>query len=172
MQAKVFLSFLLAAILALGVIAIPVDVEDAPPADGDTVVENAENPASLVGAPDPRPTEPIITPKEGDVLAESTSVVARDLESLEKRTPGCATITINPKFGGFRGRACSANGRCANLGKYWSKHISSFGPDYGTICILFTGRGCSGSRSIVIEYPGYGRLGKFDNNVGSFKCWW
>ena len=79
MQAKVFFSYLLAAILAVGVIATPVDVEDTPPADVNTLFENEENLASFVGAPDPRPTEPAITPKEGDVLAASTSVVARDL---------------------------------------------------------------------------------------------
>ncbi|PUU74925.1 hypothetical protein B9Z19DRAFT_1132205 [Tuber borchii] len=85
MQAKVFLTYFLATIFPLGVIATPVDVEGTPPADVNTLFVPI---SGFAGAPDPRPTEPIITPKEGDVLAASTSVVARDLESLEKRTPG------------------------------------------------------------------------------------
>ena len=86
MQAKIFLSYLLAAILAAGVIATPVDVVDAegtPPADINDVFENnVEAFATFGGAPEPTPTGPTITPKEGDVLAPSTtSVVARDLVS-------------------------------------------------------------------------------------------
>jgi len=84
MQAKVFLSCLLATIRAVGVIATPVNIEGASTTDVNTVFENAENFASFVGAPDPRPIEPILTPKEGDVPAPSnTSVVAGDQVSIK-----------------------------------------------------------------------------------------
>ena len=85
MQAKVFFSYLLAAILAAGIIATPVDVVDAegtPPADINNVFEETgEAFATIAGAPEPTPTGPTITPKEGDVPIPTSSVVARDLVS-------------------------------------------------------------------------------------------
>ena len=89
MQSRVFFASFLATILAVGVIATPVNVEGASTNEVDTVFEKVENVASLVGAvPDPRPNEPILTPKEGDVPAPSNttdtgSVVARDLVSIK-----------------------------------------------------------------------------------------
>ncbi|PUU74924.1 hypothetical protein B9Z19DRAFT_996954 [Tuber borchii] len=155
MQAKVFLSYLLAAILALGVIATPVDVEGTPPANANTLFENV---ASFVGTPGPRHTEPTITPKEGDVLAASTSVVARDLERLEKRTLGCVTVSPYLYSSNCAGelRACwFPNGQCVNLNPFWRGKIGCFRPDPDTFCKLFTGPNCSGIGSVVITYPGY-----------------
>jgi len=93
MQARVFLGSFLATILAVGVIATPVGIEGTSTTDVNTVFENVANFASFVGGPDPRPSEPVITPKEGDVPtpkkgddpAPSTtgSVAARDLVSIK-----------------------------------------------------------------------------------------
>ena len=82
MQAKVFFASFLAAILAVGVIATPVDVEGASTTAVNTVFEKVSNLASL-GAPDPRPSGPVITPKPGDVPTSSTSVVTRDLVNIK-----------------------------------------------------------------------------------------
>ena len=88
MQAKVFLLSILATILGVGVLATPVDIvptivggERTTPTDVNTLLDSgSEREAFFVGAPDPRPTGPIITPKEGDVPTPSR-VVARDLVS-------------------------------------------------------------------------------------------
>jgi len=90
MQVKIFLLSILATILAVGVIATPVDViptivggERTSPTAVNTLLDGNEREAFFVGAPAPRPTGPIITPKEGDVPTPSRSVVARDLVSRE-----------------------------------------------------------------------------------------
>ena len=85
MHAKVFLACFLATILAVGGIATPVDVVDAegtpPPDINNLFEETAEAFATIAGAPEPTPTGPTITPKEGDVPTPTGSVVARDLVS-------------------------------------------------------------------------------------------
>ncbi|PUU72798.1 hypothetical protein B9Z19DRAFT_1008098 [Tuber borchii] len=181
MQAKVFLLSILSIILAVGVIATPVDViptlvdgeRTPPPTDVNTLLDNGRGrEAFFVGPPDPRPTGPIITPKEGDIPTPSR-VVARDLENLEKRTPGCISATTNPNFTGASGRSCNIpNGHCANLTPFWRSNISSFRPDPYTYCEIFTGPNCSGLFFGVFTYPGFGLLGVFDNNMGSIKCWY
>ncbi|PUU73976.1 hypothetical protein B9Z19DRAFT_1093950 [Tuber borchii] len=175
MQAKAFLSYLVAAILAVGVIATPVGVEGTSTTDVNAVFENVGDSASFVGAPpDPRPIEPIITPKEGDVPAPSnTSVVAGDHGSLKKRTIGCVRVTTNQNFGGTSARACNLpNGHCVNLNPFWRYRISSFSPDPYTFCKIFTGPNCSGIGSVMFGSPGYGNLGIWDNNMGSLECWY
>ena len=65
MHAMVFLACFLATILAVGIIATPVDVVDAegtPPPDVNNVFENVERFATFTGAPGPTPTGPTITP--------------------------------------------------------------------------------------------------------------
>ena len=99
MQSKVFFASFLATILAVGVIATPVNVEGASTNEVDTVFEKVDNSASFVGAaPDPRPKEPILTPKEGDLPAPSNatdtgSLAARDLVSIK---PSCINL-VRPK---------------------------------------------------------------------------
>jgi len=82
MQAKIFLASFLATIFAVGVIAAP--QAEAPPGDVSTVVENG---ASFVGAPVPRPSGPVIPPKEGDVLSPSGSPSGVDPRDLVSRKP-------------------------------------------------------------------------------------
>ena len=98
MQAKVFFSYLLAAILAVGVIATPVDVVDAegtPPADINNLFEETgEAFATIAGAPEPTPTGPTITPKEDDVPTPTGSVVARDLVSSKPCSINWARWTV------------------------------------------------------------------------------
>ena len=98
MQAKVFYSYLLAAILAVGVIATPVDVADAegtPPADINNLFEETgEAFVPISGFADPTPTGPTITPKEDDVPTPTGSVVARDLVSREPYSINRARWTV------------------------------------------------------------------------------
>jgi len=82
MQAKIFLASFLATILAVCVIAAP--QAEAPPGDVNIVVENG---ASFVGAPAPRPSGPVIPPKEGDVLTSSGSPSGVDPRDLVSRKP-------------------------------------------------------------------------------------
>ncbi|PUU82607.1 hypothetical protein B9Z19DRAFT_1074503 [Tuber borchii] len=145
MQANAFLSYLVAAILAVGAIATPVGVEGT--TDVNIVFENVANSASFGGGapPDPRPIEPILTPKEGDVPAPSnTSVVAGGMVSIK---PSSINLVL-------------------------PRNISSFSPDPYTFCKIFTGPNCSGIGSVMFGSPGYGNLGIWDNNMGSLECWW
>ena len=84
MQAKIFLSSLLAALLAVGVIATPTgvvarDVATSHSLDG--IVTPFDKVAKDAGIKKPRPSGLVVTPKDGDVPAASTSVKARDLVS-------------------------------------------------------------------------------------------
>ena len=87
MQAKIFLSSLLATLLAVGVIATPTgvvarDIGSSHSLNG--VVTPLEKVATAPGATKPRPNGLIITPKDGDVPVASTSVEARDLVSSKQ----------------------------------------------------------------------------------------
>ena len=83
MQAKIFLSSLLATLLAVGITATPTgvearDIKSSHSLNG--ITTPFENLAKDVGIKKPRPSEAIITPKDGDVPVLS-SVKARDLVS-------------------------------------------------------------------------------------------
>ncbi|PUU75793.1 hypothetical protein B9Z19DRAFT_1089580 [Tuber borchii] len=176
MQAKIFLSSLLATLLAVGVTATPAgfDARDIKSTHSlDLIATPFQEVAKDLGIKKPRPNGAIITPKDGDVPVPS-SVKARDLESLEKRTPGCLYVTSDPNFGGNHAYLCpiATNGGCTAWDVYWRYSISSFGPDDYTICQIFTSTDCSSGGSTPFGYPGYGNLGGWDNNMGSFICWW
>ncbi|KAL1381890.1 hypothetical protein HDK64DRAFT_55605 [Phyllosticta capitalensis] len=49
--------------------------------------------------------------------------------------------------------------------------VSSFGPDWGVMCDIYKGRGCSGKKKVV-GYPGYKDLRSifFDNQIASYNC--
>ncbi|PUU82605.1 hypothetical protein B9Z19DRAFT_1120510 [Tuber borchii] len=142
MQAKVFLSYLLATILAVGVIATPVDVLDSvvtPPPDTTNVFEQSfEALATFTATPDPTPTGPTITPGEFDlpIPTGNASVVARDLKTLEKRKKGCIFVTTGCKFKGVSAYICKLPyNKCVNWNTYWSVNLSSFRPDPGIITL-------------------------------------
>ena len=84
MQAKIFLSSLLATLLAVGVIATPTGV-GARAIGSSHSLNGAVTPFQEVatdsGIKKPRPNGATITPKDGDVPVPSTSVKARDLVS-------------------------------------------------------------------------------------------
>ncbi|PUU75800.1 hypothetical protein B9Z19DRAFT_1152300 [Tuber borchii] len=177
MQAKIFLSSLLATFLAVGVIATPTgavarDIGSSHSLDG--IATPFKDVATDVGAKKPLPNGLIITPKAGDVPVVSTSVKARDLESLEKRTRGCLFVSANSNFGGNSAYLCplATNGGCTSWSTYWKSNISSFGPDPGTTCQIYTSTDCSSGGSGAFGYPGYGDLGTWNDNMGSFRCWW
>ncbi|PUU82604.1 hypothetical protein B9Z19DRAFT_1190267 [Tuber borchii] len=182
MQAKVFLSYLLATILAVGVVATPVDVFDSgttttPTPDVNNVFDiKFQALAISTGTPAPTPTGPVITPGDDDVVPAPTgSVFARDLPSLEKRTPGCIKVTSDSKFNGISAHPCLPSWKnyvCTDLTPYWRYNISSIRPDPGTNCIIYTVPNCSGFWWGPFTWPGYGHLGSFNDNMGSVKCWW
>ncbi|PUU75797.1 hypothetical protein B9Z19DRAFT_1053269 [Tuber borchii] len=175
MQAKIFLSSLLATLLAVGVIATPAGV-----VARDVGTSHSLNGAitpleqvATVGATKPRPNGPVTTPKAGDVPFASTSVEARDLESLAKRTLGCVYVTQDANFAGTSAYICSGTwGGCITFTNPWRYTISSFGPDGGTYCQIFHSTDCSSGGSTTFTYPGYGNLGAWNDNLGSYRCWW
>ncbi|RPA93904.1 hypothetical protein L873DRAFT_1776984 [Choiromyces venosus 120613-1] len=175
MQAKIFLSSLLATLLATGVIASPaaVGARDVKSEHGwDGTVTPLEKVAT-VGAKKAPPKGAIITPKDSDVPVVTTSVEARDIEALSKRTPGCIFVTTDSNWGGTSAYICLAtNGGCTIWNNFWRWNISSFGPDPGTTCQISTGTNCDGTTSVAFGYPGYGNLGVWNDNMGSFRCWW
>ena len=84
MQAKIFLSSLLATLLAVGATATPTrsearDIESSHSLD--RIATPFQEVATDSGIKKPRPNGLIITPKDGDVPVLSTSVKARDLVS-------------------------------------------------------------------------------------------
>ncbi|PUU75792.1 hypothetical protein B9Z19DRAFT_1152276 [Tuber borchii] len=177
MQPKIFLSSLLATLLVIGVIATPTgvgarDIKSSHSLDG--IATPFQEIGTDVGETKPPPKGPTIIPKDNDVPVVSTSVEARDLESLKKRTLGCVFATDGPNFTGYFVYICpvAINGGCNNWNIYWRYHIRSFGPDQGTWCQIFTDPNCGGTMSAVFTYPGYGNLGIWDMNMGSFRCWW
>jgi len=176
MQAKVFLSTMLASLLAAGVIATPtaLEVRDIKSTHGwDGTVTALEKVAASVGNVKPHPKGTVITPKENDTPVASTDVEARDLENLSKRTAGCIYVTKDSNFGGGSLYLCIAtNGGCTNWNNDWRYSISSFGPDPGTTCQIFTNSNCASGGSVPFGYPGYGNLGGWNDNMGSFRCWW
>ncbi|KAF2433181.1 hypothetical protein EJ08DRAFT_658443 [Tothia fuscella] len=67
----------------------------------------------------------------------------------------------------------NSNGWCVSLlGTPWYKLISSFGPDPGVTCSLFSGDNCEGSHLDELVYPGLAETysNQWDNQAGSFKC--
>ncbi|PUU75228.1 hypothetical protein B9Z19DRAFT_1103054 [Tuber borchii] len=172
MQTKIFLTSLLATFLAVGVTATPASVK-ARDVRTDHIVDFSKV-ANSVGSVKPPPKGQVITPKDNDVPVVGTSVKARDLESLEKRTAGCLYVTQDANFSGPSAYLCpiATNGGCTDWTNTWRYTISSFGPDPGTTCQIYTDPNCGGTASVAFGYPGYGKLGGWNDNMGSFRCWW
>ncbi|KAG0644735.1 hypothetical protein HOY80DRAFT_914715 [Tuber brumale] len=180
MQAKIFLNSLLVTLLTAHAIASPTGLEarDAIAQDiGDPGFDNANSAgdtnADLDGEVKPLPDITALIPSENDIPVAATGVEARDLENLEKRTPGCILVTSDRNFRGRRLYTCPPRiGRCYNWNSYWRSRISSFRPDRGTTCRIYTGTNCGGIISNPFGYPGYSNLGRWNDNMGSFRCWW
>ena len=97
MQAKIFLSSLLATLLAVGIIATPTgvearDIKSSHSLDG--TVTPFQEVAIDVGITKPRPNGAVITPKDGDIPIVSTSVQARDLVSSKLSYASWARQTV------------------------------------------------------------------------------
>ncbi|KAG0133665.1 hypothetical protein HOY82DRAFT_584417 [Tuber indicum] len=178
MQAKVFLTSLLVAVLTTSVVASPAGLE-ARDSNGLDSANDAVTALDSVtsfesgGETQPLPQGTVLTPGQNDVPVAAAGLEARDLENFEKRTPGCLSATIHSDFLGAKVYVClRAKGGCYNWNSYWRSNISSFRPDLGTTCRIYTGAGCTGVYSVTFGYPGYGRLGRWNDNMGSFRCWW
>ena len=97
MQVKIFLSSLLATLLAVGVTATPTgvvarDVASSHSLDG--IVTPFDKAAIDVGVKKPRPSGLVVTPKDGDVPIVSTSVETRDLVSSKLSCASWAMQTV------------------------------------------------------------------------------
>ncbi|QRV74516.1 hypothetical protein RhiJN_02531 [Ceratobasidium sp. AG-Ba] len=63
--------------------------------------------------------------------------------------------------------------QCVQVGSLWNDRISSFGPDPGLHCNLWTDGNCSGYAVSDVQYPGITNLGDFGRNdaISSYMCW-
>ncbi|KAG0644732.1 hypothetical protein HOY80DRAFT_1097396 [Tuber brumale] len=181
MQISILLSSLLVTLFTAGVVATPAGVEardiksqngwDGTVTQLDTVTSVA--PGAAAAEPNSLTDSSPLTPGDNDVPVAATDVQARDLESFVKRTPGCLFATRDRGFKGPWVYICLGMRRaCYNWNSYWRFAISSFSPDQGTVCRIYTGAGCTGTRSVPFGYPGYGNLGLWNDNMGSFRCTW
>ncbi|KAF3181129.1 hypothetical protein TWF106_008923 [Orbilia oligospora] len=142
-------SKLMGSALALGVLA------RAAPLDGLNLVASS-NPVKQLG--------------KKEVGASSNSA-----KQLLKRTVGGIYITTDINWQGQTGYKVQPLNTCISLTAPWLYTISSFGPDRGTACVLYSTTHCgsnSASKAIIF-YPGSANLGdqNFNDRTGSWKCY-
>ncbi|KAG0644736.1 hypothetical protein HOY80DRAFT_898102 [Tuber brumale] len=178
MHAKIFLTSMLVTLFTAGVIASPAGLKAR---DSDTLdsANGALTPLDSVASVNADvgtqslPHGAGVTPGENDIPVADSGVKARDLEDLEKRSPGCIYATSDSEFRGTTVYFCLRDrSGCYNWNSYWRSNISSFRPDTGTLCRIYAGSDCTGVRSDIFGYPGYGNLGQWNDNMGSFICSW
>ncbi|QRV89269.1 hypothetical protein RhiJN_17287 [Ceratobasidium sp. AG-Ba] len=65
-----------------------------------------------------------------------------------------------------------SSGQCVEVGSVWNDRISSFGPDFGIICNVFSDGNCKGKVYYGIANPGITNLGDVGMNdaISSFRC--
>ncbi|KAG9079210.1 hypothetical protein FS749_008728, partial [Ceratobasidium sp. UAMH 11750] len=64
------------------------------------------------------------------------------------------------------------SGQCVGVGPDFNDNVSSFGPDRGLSCTIFSDAGCNGRATGGIISPGIFNLKDFNNNdaMSSFRC--
>ncbi|KAG0639420.1 hypothetical protein HOY80DRAFT_963312 [Tuber brumale] len=174
MLPKSFLYSSLVTLLATGLLASPtIGARDIKSQHGSDRTVTPVDKVGVVGEIKPLHIRRILTPNDNDVPVAATSVDARDLESLGKRSLGCVLMTKGFDCSGESVYICSATpGSCISLNNDWRFSVKSFSPDPGTYCQLFTLPNCAGTSSPIYGASGCSSLGTFSQNLGSFRCWW
>ncbi|KAF8915644.1 hypothetical protein CPB85DRAFT_1432676 [Mucidula mucida] len=102
------------------------------------------------------------------VLLAAALASAAPAHEIEKRQPN-AFFCTDANFSG----SCflSTTSGCVNVGSGFNDNVSSFGPDPGVFCNLFTNRDCTGSH-ITLVNPGSSHLEQvnFNDVMSSFQC--
>ncbi|ETW80094.1 hypothetical protein HETIRDRAFT_419684 [Heterobasidion irregulare TC 32-1] len=64
------------------------------------------------------------------------------------------------------------SGQCVGVGSNFNDDVSSFGPDPGLVCTIYSDAGCVGRATGGIVYPGIDNLADYNNNdaMSSFSC--
>ncbi|QRV74523.1 hypothetical protein RhiJN_02539 [Ceratobasidium sp. AG-Ba] len=64
------------------------------------------------------------------------------------------------------------SGQCVGVGSDFNDKVSSFGPDQGITCTIYSDAGCVGRATGGIVNPGINNLADFNNNdaMSSFRC--
>ncbi|KAG9097034.1 hypothetical protein FS749_007157 [Ceratobasidium sp. UAMH 11750] len=64
------------------------------------------------------------------------------------------------------------DGKCVNVGPDFNDNVSSFGPDNGWTCTIYSNVGCNGRATGGVIYPGIYNLADYNNNdaMSSFQC--
>ena len=151
---------LFVAALAATVLASPADVKS----EAASVAADASARKAVSDHPD---ISSAIIPGPGDVPQEAGS------STLQKRQLGCISAWQDANFQGQQARECWGNNECRNWLPFWRFGISSFAPDSGQACIIYQQQNCGGDpQSVPFVSPGFGNLGQWNDNMGSWKCFW
>ncbi|QRV77814.1 hypothetical protein RhiJN_05829 [Ceratobasidium sp. AG-Ba] len=64
------------------------------------------------------------------------------------------------------------SGQCVGVGSDWNDVVSSFGPDQGLTCTIYSDANCVGRATGGVVYPGIYNLADYNNNdaMSSFRC--
>ncbi|KAF8595536.1 hypothetical protein BDV93DRAFT_611382 [Ceratobasidium sp. AG-I] len=76
----------------------------------------------------------------------------------------------------FEGRCVDvrnfSSGQCVGVGSDFNDKVSSFRPERGLTCTIFSDAGCGGRATGGVVFPGIANLADFNNNdaMSSFRC--
>ncbi|KAH8800372.1 hypothetical protein F5884DRAFT_757980 [Xylogone sp. PMI_703] len=108
------------------------------------------------------------------LLTSSTDIKS----NLEKRTVGGIYICTDANWKGDCGYKVQPLAECIQLTSPWQWQLSSFGPDKGTICVVYNTGNCGINdptpyNTATIVWPGIADLTSIGWNdaIGSFQCW-
>ena len=153
--------------LNTALLAFVVAIATASPAPADADTSPAALPVAGAGS-----LPKIDISKAEHPTADSVPIPASAGSSLEKRTLGCIYATQDGGFNGASTYECHGNNACLFWNPFWRFGISSFGPDEGQACVIYHSQDCSSGGSVPFVYPGYGNLGEWNDNMGSYRCFW
>ncbi|KAF2100439.1 hypothetical protein NA57DRAFT_54528 [Rhizodiscina lignyota] len=105
-------------------------------------------------------------------LFAAQALAAPSANPIEKRTPGGIYICTDINWSGECGYKVQPLNTCIHLDDPWYHTISSFGPDQGTSCQMYSDKNCNFPIGSGIGYPGVADMTKdgLNDQVGAFKC--
>ncbi|KAG9078917.1 hypothetical protein FRC06_008048, partial [Ceratobasidium sp. 370] len=87
--------------------------------------------------------------------------------------PGGVYFCTDANFAGNCAYVSGMNsGQCVGVGSNFNDNVSSFGPDSGLTCTIYSDAGCKGRATGGVVYPGIYNLADYNNNdaMSSFSC--